>query len=83
MQIYKDFTFEAAHQLPNVPKGHKCARLHGHSFQARIYVEGDVGEESGWVQDFADLKETFMVIIATVDIQPKPVIKRKFAFLSR
>jgi 6-pyruvoyltetrahydropterin/6-carboxytetrahydropterin synthase len=54
-RVFKDFTFEAAHRLPNVPADHKCARLHGHSFTARIVVEGAVGEQSGWVVDFADI----------------------------
>ena len=59
MRLYKDFSFEAAHRLPNVPEGHKCARLHGHSFLVRVTVEGSVGEHSGWVMDFADLKTAF------------------------
>lgn len=59
MEIYTDLTFESAHRLPNVPVGHKCARLHGHSYQLRIVVEGPVGDVSGWVQDFADLKSAF------------------------
>lgn len=59
MNIYKEFTFEAAHRLPNVPEGHKCARLHGHSFVVRISVSGPVGEHSGWVMDFGDIKEAF------------------------
>ena len=42
MEIWKDFTFEAAHRLPNLPPDHKCARLHGHSYQVRIYVDGDL-----------------------------------------
>lgn len=56
MEIFKSFTIEAAHRLPNVPPGHKCARLHGHSFRIEIYVQGDVGAETGWVMDFADVK---------------------------
>lgn len=56
MVIFKEFSFEAAHRLPNVPAGHKCARLHGHSFLVRISVRGAVGETSGWVMDFADIK---------------------------
>ena len=44
MRLYKDFSFEAAHRLPNVPDGHKCARLHGHSFHVRVSVDGPVGE---------------------------------------
>lgn len=59
MEIFKDFTLEAAHHLPNVPEGHKCRRLHGHSFKVRIYVKGPAGLESGWVQDFADIKRAF------------------------
>ncbi len=44
MEIFKEFTFEAAHRLPNVPDGHKCARLHGHSYQVVVHVEGPVDE---------------------------------------
>ena len=59
MEIYKEFTFEAAHHLPNVPEQHKCRRLHGHSFKAIIFVSGKVGESSGWVMDFTDIKRAF------------------------
>ena len=59
MEIFKAFHIEAAHSLPNVPVGHKCGRLHGHSFIVRIYVSGEPDTESGWVMDFADLKESF------------------------
>ena len=59
MDIYKEFTFEAAHRLSHVPAGHKCSRLHGHSFVVRICVSGPVGEHSGWVMDFGDIKEAF------------------------
>lgn len=67
MEIYKDFTFEAAHRLPTVPEGHKCRRLHGHSFRVRVVVEGPCGEASGWVQDFADLKEAFQPLHERLD----------------
>jgi 6-pyruvoyltetrahydropterin/6-carboxytetrahydropterin synthase len=67
MEIYKEFYFEAAHRLPNVPEGHKCARLHGHSFQVRIIVSGDVEEDAGWVMDFSDLKASFKPIYDQLD----------------
>jgi len=67
MQIYKQFSIEAAHRLPNVPEGHKCARLHGHSFQVSIYVEGPVGDTSGWVMDFGDIKKIFKPIYNQLD----------------
>ena len=53
--------------MPNVPEGHKCARLHGHSFQVRISIEGPVGEQSGWVMDFGDIKAAFAPIYAQLD----------------
>ena len=59
MEIYKEFHFEAAHRLPNVPEGHKCARLHGHSFHVRIVLAGEIGEQSGWLMDFAEVKKAF------------------------
>jgi 6-pyruvoyltetrahydropterin/6-carboxytetrahydropterin synthase len=59
MEIFKEFSFEAAHRLPNVPAGHKCARLHGHSFRCEIHVRGEVQPETGWIMDFADIKAAF------------------------
>ena len=67
MEIYKEFTFEAAHRLPNVPEGHKCARLHGHSFRVRVSLEGPVGEDSGWVVDFAALKDAWRPLHEVLD----------------
>ena len=67
MEIFKEFSIEAAHHLPNVPEGHKCARLHGHSFQVRISVAGPVGESSGWVLDFADIKSAFEPLYRQLD----------------
>ncbi len=67
MEIYKEFHFEAAHRLPNVPEGHKCARLHGHSFQVRLVLSGEVGAESGWVMDFSDVKTHFKPLYEQLD----------------
>ena len=67
MRLFKDFSFEAAHRLPNVPAGHKCARLHGHSFQVRVNVDGSVGPETGWVMDFAELKAAFAPVYDQLD----------------
>lgn len=67
MELFKEFGFESAHSLPNVPAGHKCARLHGHSFRVRVTVEGPVGEETGWVMDFADLKAAVQPTIDALD----------------
>lgn len=55
-EVFTEFTFEAAHFLPGVPEGHKCRRLHGHSFRVRVAVSGQPDDKAGWVLDFADIK---------------------------
>ena len=59
MEISKTFHIEAAHRLPQVPAGHKCARLHGHSFAIEVHVSGPLDPRLGWVMDYADLKTAF------------------------
>jgi 6-pyruvoyltetrahydropterin/6-carboxytetrahydropterin synthase len=67
VEIFKEFTFEAAHRLPNVPPGHKCARLHGHSFKVSVHVVGPVGGETGWVRDFADIACAMQPVLHQLD----------------
>ena len=67
MEIFKEFTIEAAHRLPNVPPGHKCSRLHGHSFKIELHVSGPIGQETGWVMDFADIQKLFQPYYDTLD----------------
>lgn len=67
MDLYKEFRFETAHHLPNVPEGHKCGRLHGHSFRVEIHVEGPVDPYTGWVIDFADIKDAFKPLLDRLD----------------
>ena len=67
MELVKDFRFEAAHFLPNVAEGHKCRRIHGHSFRGEVAVRGPVGEKSGWVMDFADLKQAVEPLVERLD----------------
>jgi 6-pyruvoyltetrahydropterin/6-carboxytetrahydropterin synthase len=59
MEIYKEFKFDSAHFLPNLPEDHKCRRMHGHTFRVRIYVEGPLTVPEGWVLDFGDLKAIY------------------------
>lgn len=67
MDIFKAFTLEAAHRLPNVPAGHKCARLHGHSFRVELHVRGPLDPQLGWVLDFAELTTAFAPLHAQLD----------------
>lgn len=67
MEIFKEFTFEAAHRLPNVSEGHKCAQLHGHSYRVEVHVSDQVDAVTGWVMDFADITEAFAPIRSQLD----------------
>lgn len=67
MELFKVFQIEAAHWLPNVPEGHKCRRLHGHSFRVEIHITGPLLEPAGWVMDFADLKAAFEPLYRQLD----------------
>jgi 6-pyruvoyltetrahydropterin/6-carboxytetrahydropterin synthase len=67
MDIFKLFTIEAAHRLPNVPKGHKCERLHGHSYRIEVHVRGPVGDQTGWVIDFAEITDAFQPLFDQLD----------------
>jgi 6-pyruvoyltetrahydropterin/6-carboxytetrahydropterin synthase len=67
VDIFKKVTFEAAHRLPNAPAGHKCARLHGHSFRVDIHVSGPVDDRTGWVMDFGDVKKAFAPLYDQLD----------------
>lgn len=66
-EISREFTFEAAHRLPHVAAGHKCARLHGHSFRALVTVSGPLDPTLGWVMDFGELKALVAPVIARLD----------------
>ena len=66
-EIFREFTFEAAHRLPNLPPEHKCTRLHGHSYKVIVTVTGPVDPALGWVMDFGDIKEAWKPLDATLD----------------
>ena len=57
MRIYKEFLFEAAHFLPSAVPGHPNARVHGHSFRARVVIEGEPNAATGLVLHFDDLDD--------------------------
>jgi 6-pyruvoyltetrahydropterin/6-carboxytetrahydropterin synthase len=67
IEIWKEFSFEAAHRLPNVPSDHKCARLHGHSFRCEVHVRGELDPRLGWVVDFAEIQRAFAPLHAVLD----------------
>ena len=67
VRLVREYTFEAAHRLPQVPAGHKCERLHGHSFRVEVAVEGKVDERTGWFIDYGRLDELWEPIDQALD----------------
>ncbi|MEZ5063643.1 MAG: 6-carboxytetrahydropterin synthase QueD [bacterium] len=67
VELERTFRFEAAHLLPNLPDGHKCRRLHGHSFRVDVAVRGAVDPRVGWYLDYADLEAAFAPLRARLD----------------
>jgi 6-pyruvoyltetrahydropterin/6-carboxytetrahydropterin synthase len=67
VRLVHEFRFEAAHRLPKVPPGHKCARLHGHSFRVELAVAGPVDPETGWFIDFGVLHDAWRPLYDQLD----------------
>jgi 6-pyruvoyltetrahydropterin/6-carboxytetrahydropterin synthase len=65
VDLTKSFTFEAAHRLPMVPAGHKCARMHGHSFRVDVTVSGTLDERMGWLMDYDEIVAIVEPLIQT------------------
>lgn len=55
MRIGKRFTFESAHRLLHMPKGHKCGRVHGHSYAVELELEANDLDLAGFVLDYGEL----------------------------
>ncbi|HVZ72263.1 MAG TPA: 6-carboxytetrahydropterin synthase QueD [Polyangia bacterium] len=62
VELVKEYRFEAAHSLPRVPAGHKCSRIHGHSYKVELEVRGPVDEATGWLIDFQVMDDAWAVL---------------------
>ncbi len=67
VRLVRTFSFEAAHRLPEAAPGHKCGRLHGHSFQVELTCEGEIDSKMGWLIDFAEIKKAVEPFIEELD----------------
>lgn len=67
VRLSKSFHFEAAHDLPTFPDGHKCRRLHGHSFRFDVIVAGEVPAEKGYLIDYGEIKQVVDPIVCKLD----------------
>lgn len=66
-EIRRIFRFEAAHSLPNVPSGHRCESVHGHSYVAEVRVSGEIDAHSGWIMDFAAIDAIVAPVVDVLD----------------
>ena len=67
MDVNKTFSIEAARSLPNLPEGHPCKNVHGHSFKITLAISGDVDDHTGFVIDFGDIDAAFKPIHDQID----------------
>lgn len=67
MLVFIEDSFDSAHWLPNVPPGHKCGTMHGHTYRIRIEVFGEIATGSGWVIDYSDMKFAWSIVKAELD----------------
>jgi 6-pyruvoyltetrahydropterin/6-carboxytetrahydropterin synthase len=66
-RLTKDFFFESAQTLPKAPAGHKCSKMHGHSFKVEISVEGEVDPATGWIYDHARISGAMKPLVDLLD----------------
>lgn len=66
-ELRRRYRFEAAHYLPEAPAGHRCRRVHGHSYRVEVAIVGEVDEQRGWVVDFAEIDEVLTPLIKELD----------------
>jgi len=67
VRLTRSFGFEAAHSLPTFPPGHKCRRLHGHSFRFDLIVEGEVEPAKGYLIDYGEIKTAAEPVVRELD----------------
>ncbi len=64
--ISKTFDFDAAHFLPLVPNGHKCKRMHGHTYRVEVLCSGPL-DAAGMVVDYGAIALVWQAIHGLLD----------------
>lgn len=67
LSIARSFRLEAARRLPRLPPTHPCSRLHGHSFQVEVELEGEIDPALGWLVDYDVIAAAWAPIAAGLD----------------
>jgi 6-pyruvoyltetrahydropterin/6-carboxytetrahydropterin synthase len=67
VRLVRTFGFEAAHHLPSFPDGHKCRRMHGHSFRVDVVVEGEIPRGAHHLIDYGEIQAAIEPIRERLD----------------
>tara|TARA_A100001011_G_C14197081_1_gene793978 strand:+ start:881 stop:1237 length:357 start_codon:yes stop_codon:yes gene_type:complete len=67
MVVYKEYYINSARYLPNLKEGHICSKFHGHTYNIKVFVEGSVNKETGFVIDAFDIDKQFKKIHKQLD----------------
>jgi 6-pyruvoyltetrahydropterin/6-carboxytetrahydropterin synthase len=66
-EIFKIFSFSAAHYLPQLPESHPCSHMHGHTFHVEIHLCGPVNPQTGVVLMFEEIKNAWQPLHNILD----------------
>ena len=67
MKIFKKYFFETAHYMPNFPDDHKFSKIHGHSYELIIYLEGKYETKNGWIMNYEDIDKYVNPLLKKID----------------
>jgi len=65
--VFKRFSFDAAHRLPGLKPGHRCGRIHGHTFHLEVRCAGSIQPTTGMVVAYEDIKGAVLPVLADLD----------------
>ena len=82
MIVYRTFRIHASRFLPNLDDSHICKRMHGHTFNITVYVNGKIDKKTGFVMDFYDIDTIFNKYIQIVDYEEDGTAVSKILFSS-
>lgn len=66
-ELKTQFRIESARFLPNLPEGHPCRRMHGHSFLITLKLVGTADPQIGWVRDYHEIEESLKPLKTKLD----------------
>ena len=67
MLIYKKYYFDAAHFMPDFKKNHKYGKVHGHSYEVTIAIDGNLDKKNDWVINFDNLDSLVKPLLKIID----------------